>query len=302
MRNPRVQVASGLSHEQSNRAIALLLSMSIDAVVASAPEGGAQILVAAEDEMSARELLAEEFPLGIPGSPGDGESDEGLDHEAPEFWFGKGSLAVLGVAAACIIIHLYVHQGFDGASRSRMIEAGAVVNHLIVAGEHWRFVSAIFLHFNLEHLVGNLMTLVFVGPPLAYMLGRKRFLLIFLLTGIAGNLMSFGLGVSAGIKAGASGAIAGVLGAIGGHALRPRETSLTPNLRPHRHPSLRTFGAMAACYAMMIGVSPEVDNIAHVGGLVAGIALGRWMEPPADGGGDPDASSEVIRRGSGTFR
>ena len=72
------------------------------------------------------------------------------------------------------------------------------------------------------------------------------------------------------LKAGASGAIAGVLGALGGQALRPRET---------RYKNWQVLGALAAVYGLLIGFGPGRDNTAHLGGFLAGLLLGR-INPP----------------------
>ena len=75
-----------------------------------------------------------------------------------------------------------------------------------------------------------------------------------------------------GLKAGASGAIAGVLGGLGGQALRTGG-------RPSRFRSWHVLGGMLAFYAMMIGFGPGRDNLAHLGGMLAGIILGRLINP-----------------------
>ncbi len=73
-----------------------------------------------------------------------------------------------------------------------------------------------------------------------------------------------------GLKGGASGAIAGVLGGLGGQALRPR---------PTRYKNWQVLGALAAVYGLLIGFGPGRDNTAHLGGLLAGVLLG-WINPP----------------------
>jgi membrane associated rhomboid family serine protease len=83
-----------------------------------------------------------------------------------------------------------------------------------------------------------------------------------------------------GLKAGASGAIAGTLGALGGHALRPNPDS--------RFRSWHRVGALAAFYGLLIGFGPGRDNTAHLAGLLIGVVMGRLMAPlpePSDGAG-----------------
>lgn len=75
----------------------------------------------------------------------------------------------------------------------------------------WRFVSAIFLHGGIAHLVFNLFALVLFGGILEQLVGSKRFLTIFFVTGILANLFSVNFYSS---SLGASGAIFGVIGAL----------------------------------------------------------------------------------------
>jgi len=94
---------------------------------------------------------------------------------------------------------------------------------------------------------------------------------VFLASGVGGNVASYFVTPAVGLKAGASGAIAGVLGALGGQALRPS--------RPRRRKWWQTLGALAALYGLLIGFSPRSDHVAHVAGLLVGLALGRWLRP-----------------------
>lgn len=74
-----------------------------------------------------------------------------------------------------------------------------------------------FLHFGIEHLFGNMLTLIFLGDLLEKMIGKFRFILIYFLGGTAGNLLSLAKEMITGnyaISAGASGAIFAVVGAL----------------------------------------------------------------------------------------
>jgi rhomboid protease GluP len=159
-------------------------------------------------------------------------------------------------------------QGEGAGSRSRMLELGAIDYARIHAGEHWRFLTAIFLHFDVSHLLSNLSVMLIVGPPLAHQIGPGAFVLVFLATGVGGNVVSHLVTPAVGLKAGASGAIAGVLGALGGVALSRPSTDT-------RRTTWRTLGALAAIYGFLVGFGPGRDNVAHVAGLVTGLLLGR---------------------------
>lgn len=81
----------------------------------------------------------------------------------------------------------------------------------LTAFQIWRFLTAIFLHSGIIHLVYNLFALLFFGLILEKMIGSKRFLMVFLISGIIANIISVFFYLS---SLGASGAIYGILGCI----------------------------------------------------------------------------------------
>ena len=240
--------------------LALLGSAGID--VDHRRRDGA-ILVRPIDEASARRLLHEI----------DLESDEEPTPE-PEptvVWSRRGMEALALVAAACLLVFWSSHLSGASPTRERLLQHGAISWSLVEAGEVWRLFTAVFLHFGGAHLLSNLLTLALVGPPLAHHLGSSRFLIVFLSSGILGNVASHLLFPTMGLKAGASGAVAGVLGALAGQTLR-RE--FRGRLR-----RWQVLGALAAVYAILVGAGPGRDNVAHAGGLIAGLVLGRLLPP-----------------------
>ena len=84
-------------------------------------------------------------------------------------------------------------------------------NDLIRAGQVWRLVTAIFLHGSPMHLLVNGLSLYWLGAPMESFYGSRKYLLIFLISGIAGNLLSFARSPFPSL--GASGAIFGLVGA-----------------------------------------------------------------------------------------
>jgi len=75
------------------------------------------------------------------------------------------------------------------------------------------------------------------------------------------------------VTTGASGAILGVLGALGGQRLRFAASA--------RYRGWQVIAAILAYLAVAVGSGPEVDAFAHLGGLLAGLALGLVVPPPA---------------------
>ena len=154
-----------------------------------------------------------------------------------------------------------------------LINYGAKDNDLIVQGQYWRFVTPIFLHANLLHVGLNMLNLAVLGVFLERLVGHLRYLFIYFLTGIVSLITSFYL-MPQEISVGASGAIFGLVGAYCIFVLMHR--SAFPK---HGIPALLWL-------LFVIGVNlgiglfvPNVDNYAHLGGLLSGCLLGWWFTP-----------------------
>lgn len=285
---PPVEVASGLERTRADDVVVLLAAMGIPATRERTLDGRFAVLVDAADEARARDLVADEYPDGVDAPPRDEQPQPRREPAIParDLWLGRGTWAVVLVVAACVAWFARLH-GAGEPSRARLLAFGAITWDQVWVGEWWRLLSAVFVHFDGAHVTTNMITLLIVGPPLANLLGPWRFLLIFVLTGVAGNLASHLLAPTAGLKAGASGAVSGVLGALGG-------TSLDPGWG-RRYARWQVIGALFAIYALLVGAAEQGDHVAHLGGLVSGIALGEMLTPPAPAVArtappDPDAA------------
>ncbi len=148
---------------------------------------------------------------------------------------------------------------------------GAKINQAIIAGQFWRLVTPIFLHASLIHIGFNMYALFALGPGLERYYGRVRFLLLYFLSGIAGNVVSFYFSPNASL--GASTSLFGLVAAEAVFIYRNREffgkqaRSLLGNL------------FLIVAVNLMLGLSPGIDNWGHMGGLVGGLAFA-WMSGP----------------------
>ena len=88
------------------------------------------------------------------------------------------------------LVPLDLHVGVDGGSRSTLLEFGAISWSRVEAGEYWRLLAAVFIHFDGVHLLANMGTFLLVGPPLAHTVGPWRLLLLFIATGVGANIIS----------------------------------------------------------------------------------------------------------------
>lgn len=147
-----------------------------------------------------------------------------------------------------------------------MLDLGAAYTPLITeGGEVYRLFTSMFLHFGIAHLLNNMLVLFVLGSRLERAAGKIRFLVIYLLGGVAGNVISLLLELDRGdysVSAGASGAVFAVMGAMIYIVVRNR--GWLEDL------SWRQIVVMAL-FSLYFGfASSGVDNAAHVGGLISG--------------------------------
>ncbi|KAK9820107.1 hypothetical protein WJX72_006208 [[Myrmecia] bisecta] len=174
------------------------------------------------------------------------------------------NLAVYGAGVGLALL-----QGGD-ASNDYFL-ALAKVNEAVVAGEYWRLLTANFLHAGLLHLGLNCLALYSLAPDAEAVLGYGTFTAVYLLSGLSGSLASFLF--SDAVTVGASGAIFGLLGALGAYFLKNRE------LKGSTRQIL--YIAAVAGFNLILGTNGDsmIDNSGHIGGLVAGAWLGWGMGP-----------------------
>lgn len=159
---------------------------------------------------------------------------------------------------------------------AQLSELGAIVPAYVSAGDYWRLLTAMFLHGDgtvrgtLLHLAVNLFSLFQLGSLYELMFSTRRFLLIYFVTGIAASLTSYMRLAPFGSSVGASGAIFGVMGAF--------VFSVWRSPRWKHDPVARSIVKQAIFWTIaniVIGLNiPQIDNAAHIGGLVAGMVLG----------------------------
>lgn len=182
----------------------------------------------------------------------------------------KKAYAAIALAAVNVAVFLYLVFGGPTEDGAYMLEHGAMyVPRMLEYGEYYRLFSSMFLHFGFQHLFNNMVMLLMVGWNLELEIGSVRFLIIYFLSGLGGNLLSGYLDIRLqdyAVSAGASGAIFGILGAL-----------LYVVYRNHgrlRNISGRGMLVMVAITLYFGFASSGVDNAAHVGGLITGLLCG----------------------------
>ena len=182
--------------------------------------------------------------------------------------FRKEPLTVL-----LIILNILVFLAVEVTGTSQdvlhMLDCGAAYTPLIVEnGEVYRLFTSMFLHFGISHLANNMLVLFVLGSRLERVAGRVRFLIIYLLGGLSGNIISMLFELRQqeySVSAGASGAVFAAMGAMIYIVIRNR--GWLEDL------SMRQILIMAA-FSLYFGfTSSGVDNAAHIGGMISGFVL-----------------------------
>ena len=121
---------------------------------------------------------------------------------------------LVGLNIAAFVITATSGTGvLAGNGTSSIYDRFALQPAEIAHGEWYRLVTSMFLHFGILHIAFNMWALFVIGSPLEQMLGRLRFVVLYLLAGLGGSLLSMAFGPVDETAAGASGAIFGLFGA-----------------------------------------------------------------------------------------
>lgn len=181
------------------------------------------------------------------------------------------TLALIAVNIIYFIV-IYANGGFNNVT---MVELGAAFTPYITQyGEYYRIFTSMFMHFGIEHLISNMLALMVLGEALERYVGKIRFLIIYLLSGIIGGIVSvasYALRDRMVVSAGASGAVFGVLGAILVVTIFGHIRSGEVRIEPRRL-------IMFALLSILSGFNDTgIDNYAHIGGLVSGIIIALIM-------------------------
>src|SRR5262245_53427419 len=153
-------------------------------------------------------------------------------------------------------------------NEATLLAFGVKSNPQIDNGEIWRLITPIFIHIGLLHLFFNSYALWTVGQQVEKLYGPARFVIFYVLTGVAGVAGSYFYHPEA-VSAGASGAIFGLFGVLLVFGIRYRKT-----LPPFFAKAVGTGVLPVIIINLIIGFSiPAIDNSAHISGLLAGALL-----------------------------
>jgi len=171
---------------------------------------------------------------------------------------GLVTRTLIGINVGIYLIELATGGTINGVG-SKIFDKGFLYGPYVAQGDWWRLVTAPFLHYGPIHLGFNMLFLYWVGTPVEQYLGRARFLLVYLVSGLAGSAGALVLTPN-GVTVGASGAIFGILGAA---------------LVLERQGSYVLGGSAMGLIVINLVLSFVLSHIsigAHIGGLIGGAA------------------------------
>ncbi len=177
---------------------------------------------------------------------------------------------ILAVTVAMFALQ-YLSQSMSANHYDWPYILGAKVNELILAGQVWRLITPILLHADILHIGFNMYALFIIGPQLERFYGHWRYLLLYLIAGFTGNVLSFVL--SKGTSIGASTAVFGLVAAEAVFIYTNR------NLFGTRARGMLVNLAVVILVNLLFGLQPGIDNWGHLGGLAGGL-LFSWAAGP----------------------
>jgi rhomboid protease GluP len=239
----------------------------------------------------------ESLPPAHPEAPAEAYSPEqARRHREYSVWDPRAAPGTYLLLTINIAVYLWMvthHVDWNKPTEYDLIRYGANQPWSVLHGEWWRLLTATFVHVGFVHIACNmwcLWNLGILGEPL---IGPFGMIAVYLLTGIAGNLLSMASDVIATafthnpsflvleVGAGASGAVFGIAGIL--------IVLLSNRQLPFPWEELRRLRSMVIKFAainLVIGLSTaihnfgiRIDNFAHIGGFLGGLALGVPLSP-----------------------
>jgi membrane associated rhomboid family serine protease len=197
------------------------------------------------------------------------------------------TFALIGVNVAVFLLELLMGGQLNGTG-NWLYEHGVLFGPAVANGDWWRLGTAMFLHYGILHLGLNMLVLWFIGPALEDYFGHWRYLLVYLVSGLAGSAGALIWSPNA-LTVGASGAIWGLMGAavvlearriyvFGGQAMglvvfNLIFTLLVPGVSIGGHVAGGIGGALCALAFSSLRRTPALATLAVVGIGVASVAL-----------------------------
>jgi rhomboid protease GluP len=189
------------------------------------------------------------------------------------FQIGRKGLAPITLGIIALTVLVFLLQSFSSYVLGYDLPEYwfAKSNEFILQGQLWRLVTPILLHGNVLHILMNMYALFIIGPVIERSYGWRRFLALYILAGVFGNVLSFLF--TAEPSLGASTSIFGLIAAQAIYVYRNRTF-----FGRAAQPMLINI-AVIIFINLAIGLIPGIDYWGHVGGLVGGLIFA-WLAGP----------------------
>ncbi|MGE5073961.1 MAG: rhomboid family intramembrane serine protease [Anaerolineae bacterium] len=183
---------------------------------------------------------------------------------------------IVGVTVLVYLLQLLTQQlgivrTVNDVPLELLVAYGGKINNAIRAGELWRLITPVLLHASVPHIAFNMYALFAFGAGLERSFGHWRFLVLYVLGGFAGNVLSFLL--SPGVSVGASTAVFGLVAAEGIFLYQNRA------LFGNQFRRAITNVIFVVAINLALGLTPGIDNWGHVGGLLGGLIFTLFAGP-----------------------
>lgn len=192
----------------------------------------------------------------------------------PPVWRPTITIALIAVNTAVYLLMTLTGVSPTNPTTLQLIPWGADFGPLSLGPEPWRVVTAVFVHAGILHIALNMWCLWSLGRLAERIFGKPAYLVLYLLCGISGNVVSLWWHTNT-VGVGASGAIFGVAGGL--------TTALYLGKLPVPKQALRgTLQSLVIFAVINLGIGQAVrgiDNSAHIGGFLAGLAMGAAIAP-----------------------
>jgi len=194
-------------------------------------------------------------------------------------WF---TLVISAVDIIVLVAEIVYNNGFEslsvnpwlGPSAQTLIIFGAKDTPLIRQGQFWRFITPMFLHAGVFHLLMNLFAQIIFGIDIEARFGTWRLMVVYILSGIGGNILS-SIFLTKTIEVGASGSLLGLISLYG--------VDYIINWHEYEKPGIRMVAWICVVmFNLVCGLLPGIDNFAHIGGAIVGFVSSMAVLPHPD--------------------
>ncbi len=170
------------------------------------------------------------------------------------------------------LVMVFCGYGINSFQAEDLLNLGGNYKPSVMRGEWWRLLTSIFMHGGLMHIASNVCGLMLIGAILEPLVGKFLFLFVYIVSGILGGMASIYWHSPSIVSVGASGAIFGMYGLF-------IAATLTKSISKEFEFGMLIFALIFVGFNLLMGLAGNVDNAAHLGGLISGFIMGILLHP-----------------------